>query len=108
MSPITEGDTQTPTKIRPLSLLQDRDMNIPTTGSNNLKGNSFSFTTTSPLSVKKANRDRNSGSAGIKPLVLNRSETTKARGVLRRTEILPRLIVRPPSGNDHDLEVVLR
>ena len=35
--------------------------------------------------------------SGLKPLKLARSATTKARGVLRQGEVLPDVVVRPPS-----------
>ncbi|KAJ7482400.1 hypothetical protein B0H11DRAFT_2022803 [Mycena galericulata] len=82
--------------LRPLTLLQDRDTNM---------GGG-----TPPLSLrKKQNKlrvvnDENAAPAAsptsrrsVKPLQLARSETSKARGVMRRDEILPDVIVRPPS-----------
>ncbi|KAF6762004.1 hypothetical protein DFP72DRAFT_1164870 [Ephemerocybe angulata] len=38
---------------------------------------------------------------GIKPLKLARSETSKQRAVLRKNEVLPDVVVRPPSMSEH-------
>lgn len=38
---------------------------------------------------------------GIKPLNLSRSETIKQRAVLRKNEVLPAVVVSPPSLTDH-------
>ena len=109
--------------LRPLSLLQDRDVNRsaqPQLGV--VAEDSF----TRPLDLKKkqknvtesralangvdAGKDENenihairlvSGAAskqkGLKPLKLARSETSKQRGILREKEALPSVVVRPPS-----------
>ncbi|KAJ7129288.1 hypothetical protein C8R44DRAFT_776391 [Mycena epipterygia] len=81
--------------LRPLTLLQDRDTNA---------GGG-----TPPLSLRKKHNklhvvnDENTspvetrGGRSLKPLQLARSETNKARGVLRRDEVLPNVVVRPPS-----------
>ncbi|TBU47242.1 hypothetical protein BD309DRAFT_1016512 [Dichomitus squalens] len=83
--------------LRPLSLLQDRDVNQVRSE-------------TKPLSVGKRSKgsDENAdpmGSLGkikasLKPLKLNRSETTKERALLRQKEVLPDVVVRPPSEVD--------
>ncbi|KAI0751042.1 hypothetical protein C8Q80DRAFT_1307840 [Daedaleopsis nitida] len=82
--------------LRPLSLLQDRDLNLERTQ-------------TKPLSLGKKGKapevDENAAPsgglakvrAGFKPLKLSRSETTKERAALRQKEVLPDLVVRPPS-----------
>ena len=109
--------------LRPLSLLQDRDVNRsvqPELGV--LVEDSF----TRPLDLKKkqkngagsralangvvAGKDENenihairlvSGAAsnnkGLKPLKLGRSDTSKQRAILRKHEVLPSVVVRPPS-----------
>ncbi|KAI1796144.1 hypothetical protein LXA43DRAFT_654974 [Ganoderma leucocontextum] len=84
--------------LRPLSLLQERDVNQ-------------SECETKPLSLSKRGKgsDENverSGSLGkikssFKPLKLNRSETTKERAMLRAKEVLPDVVVRPPSEVEH-------
>lgn len=84
-----------PGGLRQLSLLQDRDVNRAS-GS------------TRPLALgkgkKSAANDENAapskkliGAKGLKPLKLSRSETTKERAALRESEVLPNVIVRPPS-----------
>ena len=109
--------------LRPLSLLQDRGVNRsaqPELGV--VAEDSF----TRPLDLKKkqknvtesralangvrAGNDENenihgirlvSGAAskqkGLKPLKLSRSETSKQRAVLRENEVVPSVVVRPPS-----------
>lgn len=109
--------------LRPLSLLQDRDVNRsaqPELGV--VAEDSF----TRPLDLKKkqkhvtesrtlangavAGRNESedihairlvSGAAskqkGLKPLKLSRSETSKQRAALRENEVVPKVVVRPPS-----------
>ncbi|KAH8094952.1 hypothetical protein BXZ70DRAFT_347360 [Cristinia sonorae] len=87
--------------LRPLSLLQDRDVN---------RGAEVD---TRPLTLGKKKKhqnvvDENAGPAqpsprkGLKPLKLARSETTKQRAVLRENEVLPQVVVRPPSQYQYD------
>lgn len=95
------GGKRSPPGLRPLSLLQDRDANAP--ASPQLQG-------TSPLNVGKrvkvragrgenANPDQvQSKGRSLKPLQLSRSETSKMRGILRQGEVLPDVVVRPPSN----------
>ncbi|KAJ7771156.1 hypothetical protein DFH07DRAFT_879744 [Mycena maculata] len=84
--------------LRPLKLLGERDMNA---------GGG-----TPPLSLrKKGNKlrvvnDENGAPVlpverkrSLKPLALARTETSKARGVLRHEEVLPDVVVRPPSNH---------
>ncbi|KAI0677299.1 hypothetical protein C8Q78DRAFT_1180593 [Trametes maxima] len=81
--------------LRPLSLLQERSLNqaVPETR---------------PLSLSKKGKvpDENAdpdagvkakGKSVLKPLRLARNETTKERAMLRKQEILPDVVVRPPS-----------
>ena len=89
------------TGLRPLSLLKDRDMNK--------EGDAFKLAGTQPLVLGKKklkvkvtrdeNADPNFGNKHLKPLQLGRSESSKMRGMLRRDEALPTVIVRPPSTN---------
>jgi len=97
--------------LRPLSLLQDRDTNI------NMNANSASSVTggTRPLTLGKrqkprmavsvrdenADPDARSKNRNLKPLHLARSETSKMRGILRKEEVLPDVVVRPPSATEH-------
>ncbi|TFY64480.1 hypothetical protein EVJ58_g2587 [Rhodofomes roseus] len=85
-----------PQGLRPLSLLQDRDVNSPAKD-------------TRALSIGKKNKhvnDENAGphpkARGLKPLRLGRKDTTKERAALRKTETLPDVIVRPPSQSQHN------
>jgi hypothetical protein len=84
--------------LRPLALalLRERDMN--TAGSEGGLAR--------PLVIpRKGTRDENGNAAKtrhLRPLRLARSETTKLRGILRREEVLPRVVVRPPSGVDRE------
>ncbi|KAF9567369.1 hypothetical protein CPC08DRAFT_814238 [Agrocybe pediades] len=94
--------------LRTLTLLQDR--------ANTVKGNGNNSPTTAeirPLTLSKRNKiakahqDENSnpGAASrnknIKSLTLSRSDTSKMRGALRKTEVLPDVVVRPPSTSEH-------
>ena len=36
----------------------------------------------------------------LEPLLLARSETSKMRGILRKEEVLPHVVVRPPSETE--------
>ncbi len=84
--------------LRPLSLLQDRDVNQ-------------SRSETKPLSLSKRGKgaDENADTTGslgklkasFKPLRLNRSETIKERAMLRAKEVIPDVVVRPPSEVEH-------
>ena len=113
--------------LRPLSLLQDRDVNRSAqpelgvvaedsfTRPLDLKKKQKNFTESRALANRVvAGKDENenihairlvSGAAsnhkGLKPLKLSRSETSKQRATLRKTEVLPSVVVRPPS-NGHD------
>jgi hypothetical protein len=103
--------------LRQLTLLQDRG-NIVNT---NTSGRSSPTADIRPLTIGKKqksrlrplrlhNGDENANPGGevpatrtknIKELSLTRSETAKARGILRQTEMLPEVVVRPPSNSDH-------
>lgn len=91
--------------LRPLALLQERNANA---GSTSPSG-------TRPLTLGKKERanmtvlhDENSNvmpsarAKNMKPLRLARSETAKMRGVLRKEEVLPDVVVRPPSTSEHN------
>jgi len=95
--------------LRPLSLLQNRNLNSTDLGAG---------TETRPLSLGKARKSRTAAapvqdenaypdssvsarSKHLKPLKLARSDTAKMRGQLRKNEILPDVVVRPPSTGDY-------
>jgi hypothetical protein len=109
--------------LRPLSLLQDRDVNRSAQPE---LGVVVQDNITRPLDLKKkqknvtgsralangvvAGKDENenihairlvneaaSNHKGLKPLKLARSETSKQRATLRKHEVLPTVVVRPPS-----------
>ncbi len=79
--------------LRPLSLLQDRDVNQET--------KPLSLSKKSKVADENADPYAPSGLAkmksGFRPLKLSRSETTKERAALRQKEVLPDVVVRPPS-----------
>lgn len=92
--------------LRPLTLLQDRI---------NTNANSSLASEVRPLSLGKKqkaradHRDENGNETttpkknkNVKSLTLARSETSKMRGILRRTEVLPDVVVRPPSMTEHN------
>lgn len=92
--------------LRPLTLLQDRV---------NINANSSHISEVRPLSLAKKQKSRavhqdenanvtttpKNKNKNIKLLTLARSETSKRRGILRKTEILPDVVVRPPSMTEH-------
>lgn len=105
-----------------MSLLQDRDVNR---SAHPELGVVAEDSSTRPLDLKKkqknvaesralangavAGKDENdihairlvsgavSNHKGLKPLKLGRSDTSKQRAVLRKNEVLPSVVVRPPS-----------
>ena len=108
-----ENDTtSSPRGLRPLSLLQTRDVNAPVDVAQDAA--------TKPLSVGKKQKERASRRAvvdaenvdptqaatavtggkkrGLRPLQLGRSDTSKMRAILQRDEGVPNVVVRPPSG----------
>ncbi|KAI6032195.1 hypothetical protein BKA83DRAFT_4210637 [Pisolithus microcarpus] len=96
--------------LRPLSLLQDRDQNTTTKDAGESKG---SISSTRPLLLGKKkskvkvvaqNSDGENvepASSGndkyLRPLQLHRSESSRLRGMLRKVEAVPTVVVRPPS-----------
>jgi hypothetical protein len=85
--------------IRPLSLLRDRDTNAsagsPTSG-------------TRPLLLGKKKKTTRADKAdaenkGLKPLALSRTDTTKERGLLRKIEVIPTVVIRPPSTGEQSM-----
>ncbi|KAF9232790.1 hypothetical protein BU15DRAFT_54645 [Melanogaster broomeanus] len=91
--------------LRSLSLLEDRDTNRDADASK-LAG-------TRPLVLGKnkpkvkvtrdENADPSSANKYLKPLQLARSESSKLRGMLRKDEVLPNVVVRPPSTSQHQI-----
>lgn len=87
--------------LRPLSLLQDRDTNrqvtIPATRPLVLgkKKQQQLATIRDDENVEPVTKNRN-----LKQLQLARSETSKQRGILRQSERLPDVVVRPPSTGE--------
>ncbi|KAE9409835.1 hypothetical protein BT96DRAFT_984191 [Gymnopus androsaceus JB14] len=115
-SPSAQGTSkpESPKGLRPLSLLQEHNSNVvagPSVGTRPLtvgkKGGS------SPASSKKAKTlpsDENaspdaprsrSNKHNLKPLNLARSDTSKMRAILIEQQLLPDVVVRPPSTTEH-------
>jgi hypothetical protein len=86
--------------LRPLSLLQDRDTNMD--------GDASNLAGTRPLVLGKKkqkvkvtldeNAPPSSANRYLKPLQLRRSDSSKVRGILRKDEVLPHVVIRPPSS----------
>ena len=104
---LQRNSTSSKEGLRPLTLLQDRA---------NINANSNHISEVRPLSLAKkqkpraAHQDENAPAnvivspkknKNIKLLTLARSDTSKRRGILRKTEILPDVVVRPPSMTEH-------
>jgi hypothetical protein len=104
----SSSPSTSPTGLRPLSLLQDRDANM-------LPENVPPQNGVRPLTLgrkKKSPQQKQDSenaplaevgnvNAGLKPLKLARTETAKKRGVLMQQEGLPNVVVRPPSASEH-------
>lgn len=88
--------------LRRLSLLQQRDMNIQPASSMEPRSGPIK-----PLNLAKKQKynENVSGTRALKltPKSIARSATSKARGLLRKDEVLPNVVVRPPSVPDHDV-----
>ena len=92
-APKTISPDGSPSPLRKLTLLGNRDLNRNGSGDD-----------TPPLAIPKKTRkpaDKENPSNVLRPLKLARSATAKARGLLRQGEVLPDVIVRPPSSSDH-------
>ena len=94
--------------LRPLTLLQDR-ANINPISNHISEVRPLSLAKKQKSSSRAVHQDENTSvttipknkNKNIKLLTLARSETSKKRGILRKTEILPDVVVRPPSMTDH-------
>lgn len=88
--------------LRRLSLLQQRDMNAQPSVSQEQRSGGIK-----PLNLaKKQKQGENAfGTRALMmtPKQLARSATSKARGLLRKDEALPDVVVRPPSVSDHEV-----
>ena len=103
---LQRNSTSSKDGLRPLTLLQDRA---------NINANNNHISEVRPLALGKkqksrtVHQDENANATttpknknkNIKLLTLARSDTSKKRGILRKTEILPDVVVRPPSLTDH-------
>ncbi|KIK67707.1 hypothetical protein GYMLUDRAFT_68728 [Collybiopsis luxurians FD-317 M1] len=109
--------------LRPLSLLQERDTNaitgpsVPTASLNGtrplLLGKKAGVSSTSSRKSKNSpSSDENTSpdaprsrlnKHNLKPLDLTRSDTSKMRAILRQDELLPDVVVRPPSTTEHQV-----
>lgn len=85
----TSGSLGSPSGgLRPLSLLTERNTDV-----NARPG-------VPPLALGRQQRPR--AGNGLKPLKLGRSESTRQRGFLRKDEVVPDVVVRPPSNAELD------
>lgn len=95
--------------LRTLSLLQDRNPNLdaagPATGGTRPLAPRKKQKPTAAKPVQDENVRPGSTSIGrsqkLRPLMLARSDTSKMRGIIRKDEVLPDVVVRPPSTSDH-------
>jgi hypothetical protein len=90
--------------LRTLTLLQDRG---------NIVNPNPTPIDIRPLTIGKAQKSRithqdENATPGARPrnknlksLTLARSDTSKVRGILRKSEVLPEVVVRPPSNSEH-------
>ncbi|KAF8622101.1 hypothetical protein AX15_007238 [Amanita polypyramis BW_CC] len=117
------GSGKTTKGLRPLSLLKDRNTNAIPENLDDVSpaiGSLPSIKETRPLTLGKRKKSKpalksslepvndenappsresslSSKSKGLKPLKLVRTDTIKMRGALRKTEVLPEVVIRPPS-----------
>ena len=106
----SSGSTSPKEGLRTLTLLQDRGNIV--SGNNNtspVTAEIRPLTLSKRQKIPKARQDENvnpgaaaSRNKNIKALTLARSETSKMRGILRKTEVLPDVVVRPPSTSEHN------
>lgn len=91
--------------LRPLSLLQDRNTNTASSANGETRpltlGKRQKSRLAAPVQDENAYPDSSSRNKNLKPLKLARSDTSKMRGALRKAEVLPDVVVRPPSTTDH-------
>ncbi|KAI9000773.1 hypothetical protein BD414DRAFT_532602 [Trametes punicea] len=97
----TAGHKLAPTPsggLRPLSLLQERNLNQAVPETRPLTLGKKGKVTDENADPDAAARPK--GKSALKPLRLTRNETTKERALLRKHEVLPGVVVRPPSEPD--------
>ncbi|GJJ07275.1 hypothetical protein Clacol_001475 [Clathrus columnatus] len=95
-TPSKDDVTSSRTPLRKLTLLANRD---PNRSHDEPEDSVGSGAGTPPLAIsKKLGKDV----SGLRPLQLARSATAKARGFLRQNEVLPEVVVRPPSINEDE------
>ncbi|KAJ3834973.1 hypothetical protein F5878DRAFT_727846 [Lentinula raphanica] len=104
--------------LRPLSLLQERDVNtvagpgVP--ASKGIRPLALAKKEGAALSKKAKARPSDENASpdmprsrlnkhNLKPLNLARSDTNKMRAILRQDELLPDVVVRPPSTTEHQV-----
>lgn len=83
--------------LRPLSLLQNRDTNQGSSKADVRPLTPGKKKKSKAAVVADENNPQGTKSKTLKPLKLVRSETTKERAALRAQEVLPDVVVRPPS-----------
>ncbi|KAF9018214.1 hypothetical protein BDP27DRAFT_1355562 [Rhodocollybia butyracea] len=113
---------ESPKGLRPLSLLQERDANAiagpsvivakPSGTRPLLLGKKEGASSVSSKKAKARPSDENASpdvprsrlnKHNLKPLDLTRSDTSKMRAILRHEELLPDVVVRPPSTTEHQV-----
>ncbi|KZT24588.1 hypothetical protein NEOLEDRAFT_1116320 [Neolentinus lepideus HHB14362 ss-1] len=87
--------------LRPLSLLQEVDTNLESGIGSSIRPLTLGKRQEVQKQVSDENADPSQAGKGLKPLKLARSDTNKERAALRKAEVLPNVVVRPPSGTTH-------
>ncbi|GLB34088.1 hypothetical protein LshimejAT787_0109720 [Lyophyllum shimeji] len=91
--------------LRSLTLLQDRNINTDSPVLRETRpltlGKRQKVRGAAPVQDENAHPDSSVRNKGLKPLKLVRSDTSKMRGLLRKDEVLPDVVVRPPSTTEH-------
>ncbi|EIN10998.1 hypothetical protein PUNSTDRAFT_119820 [Punctularia strigosozonata HHB-11173 SS5] len=106
VSPPPSGQSSSPTGLRPLSLLQERNANVSTESAHGVRPLTLGRKKKlqegmDPVAENAALAEVGNTNAGLKPLKLARSETAKKRGLLMNHAGVPDVVVRPPSASEH-------
>ncbi|EIN03456.1 hypothetical protein PUNSTDRAFT_139546 [Punctularia strigosozonata HHB-11173 SS5] len=106
VSPPPSGQSSSPTGLRPLSLLQERNTNMSTENAHGVRPLTLGRKKKlqegmDPVAENAALAEVGNTNAGLKPLKLARSETAKKRGLLMNRAGVPDVVVRPPSASEH-------
>lgn len=100
---VSPPSTESRGGLRPLSLLKNIDANVDSPPSPEEQLPSLKGKGRGKMFGSRSSKGENARpSKNLKQLALGRSETSKMRGQLRENEVLPNVVVRPPSKTYHN------